>query len=260
MDCRSVDQLMDEGRAPLEVVALARKHLSLCPRCQALLYFLLAPGPLPPGVDLRSSKILDLLTRDLKPVAILPRARYFVLGFVGAGAAVAACVCLIRGIASPELALHKARLVLTIYSSALLVILAVSISRLTRPAAPPPLAPRTLVFNAMFGYPVLALLLYWLDSSPSSIEKGAACLCFGLITSALAAAVFWRLIQRGYAFNLVMLGTVLGGVSGAVGTLASEWFCCPDNDKVHFVFWHGMIGLLSTLAGMAAGYLAQRRR
>lgn len=260
MNCHSVDQLVENGVAPQRIHELAGSHICACPRCQPLLDFLFAPLPLPAGTECSELKILDRLKQDLKPVAAIHSPATNLWRFIVGGLAVIAVVCLVKGIASPELAAHKARVVLTICSLVLFLILAASITRLMRPAAPPPIALTTLILNGLIGYPLLASLLYPLDASKSTVERGFICLCFGLITSALAGAVLWRLSKRGYASNPILFGTVLGALAGATGLIASEWVCCPDNDGVHFLFWHGMSGVLSVVGGSFAGYLASRRR
>jgi hypothetical protein len=258
MNCSDLDRMISEGLREADLRATAGSHIANCARCQSLLRFMEAPLPLPFDESTRRGAISARLTADLRPAARPLGTFRTVLYVLGTVVAMVTIATLLMGAQGYERLSPDRRLALSLYAFTLLILLALSLAKLLRPASRTAIAPRWLLLAVLLGYPLLASLLFPVLPAPNFVAEGLVCLFFGLITSLLSSFLIWTFTRRGYPLNLVQTGAIIGALSGLIGILALH-FVCPDHDARHVALWHGLTGILSIAGGSAAGWLAARR-
>ena len=258
MNCTEVDRMLSEGMSRVEILTRGGEHIRGCERCGPMLEFVEAAIVLPLDEGASERRISERLTANLLPAAPMPGPLRNVVGIVGVAAGIWLVWTLMMGVPGFKQLDKMRRLAMTVYSMVLLVLLAVSLVRLMRPASAQPIPPKLLVGAVVVGYPVLASLVFPVQPGHGFVAEGIVCCLFGLITSSLSGALVWGQMRRGYATNGVLAGSVIGAVSGLIGIVALQ-LICPDHEGAHIAVWHGMVGVLSVAGGSGAGYLASRR-
>lgn len=262
MECGDIDRMMSEGWSAPAIREEAGAHISHCDRCGPLMEFYEAPLRLPGkaahAVSVAGVRISSALQFGLEAAPPLPGAAKIVGAVLVTAAGVWIFWILLMGLPGYSQMDPMRRLALTLYSLALVVLLAGVLGRLIRPAAPKPVVPIVLLLGLVVGYPLLAMVLYPMTPGRGVVAEGVVCLQFGLISSILSGAVIWRATRRGYAWNGLLSGAVIGALGGLTGLLVLQW-ACPESEARHMTVWHGLSAGLSILGGVFAGYLEKRR-
>ncbi len=259
MNCSEVYRLLSEGRPPAEVRSLLAPHVDACPRCRQPLEIFAAPLPVPPTLASPRPPVTAVLLQDLRPVKPLPGPLFLFSAIFACIALVCLVWVLLMGIPGYHRLAVTQRLAVFCFSLLLGALLAASLLRLLRPAAPPLHPTVFLIAASLVGYPLLVSLIYPLHPQGNFLGDGLLCLAFGLLTSLLTTSLIWRFIHRGYFRHPILAGACLGGLGGVSGVVALH-LVCTDLDLAHILLWHSLVLILSEAAGALGGWLFTRRQ
>jgi hypothetical protein len=78
----------------------------------------------------------------------------------------------------------------------------------------------------------------------------------GLVYSIPTALLFWMLLRRGAILFPKLVGAAAGGFAGLIGLSVLE-VNCPNLNEYHVLVWHWGVILISSLAGVALGAVAE---
>jgi hypothetical protein len=260
-DCNYMDRYLDEilRQPSSELPEEARRHLETCTRCQRLYQWLRMR---PPGIETPADaqrKAARTLLTSLQPVSPLPSTRGFVWRFLGVYAMSATAMTVLMG-AGGLLKMTPAEIlgigaILAIAAT----LFAISLSWQMVPGSLQRITPGALVAAFVFGFIAAAAILFPLGGTEMFVKRGARCSTAGLAMAAPSAALIWLLARRGFSLSPGSMGATMGAAAGVLSVTVLQ-FTCPQQEALHLAVWHLGVVVISSLAGLCLGMLANRYR
>jgi hypothetical protein len=252
--CRDVDGLLISGIAGASMPSEASAHIAGCERCRRLVQAM-AQTPrvtAPPAEQLK--KIEAGILADLKPVK--PLAGTLWLGLLLAVAVVALIGAIDLGAAGWR-ALGLARRI-AVFSelAAAAVLLALSASRQIVPGSRVVPRPAALVAAILAALGGTFAVSFRPHPEATFVATGLVCLRIGLECAIPSGLIFWLLLRRGAFLNPILIGATAGALAGLSGLTVLEIFC-PNPNEYHILVWHMGAVLVSIVAGIAIGAIAE---
>lgn len=247
MTCREFENLLGK---PLS--AEAQSHLQSCESCARIAqWFDAEPTPAVPKIALPD---------DVKPVRPLPSPWWIAAALFALGGITAAIGGKHLGVAGWDALESTQRLAifagLTIIGAAASLLLA----RQMFPTLAKRVSPAICIAVALCAIIAGPLaLMPWEYDADGFTELGLHCAQYGLTYSAVAIALTWLLVRRGYFLQPGWSGALAGLVSGSIAAVVLETYC-PLIERAHVLAWHGGVVAVSIVVSSIVAYFASKRK
>jgi hypothetical protein len=258
MNCHDVDRALIElaGSPAAAFPSQAQDHVRSCRRCQELVGALTLPmdegATLPASLD----RIERRMVADLRPVRPMTHwSGFFAVFAVVFGSFVAFGVYRMGAFALAIMSPLQAWAIL----SALAIssgLMAYSLANQMVPGSRHRVPPQLLPGGILILLTVAIVILFQFQHERDFWARNWGCIRAGAPIAALAAVPFYLLLRRGAALYPVITGGATGLLAGLVGTSVLE-IHCPNLDAGHALVSHLGVSILSALAGLGIGLIAE---
>jgi len=248
MTCREMNAALDKGA----LTGAAAEHAAQCEKCARLVRALErgADAATPGNV----AAIQAALLADMRPVRVLAAPGFYLAALVAVFAgAVALGIVLLHPTGWPVLsAAQRAAVFLPLAGCA--VLLALWLERQMTPGRR---------YGAALGLAAAALAavlagamatVFHPAAEEGFVAHGLVCLRAGLLFALPVGLAIRFILSRGAVLQPARVGAALGLLAGLAGLAVLETHC-PDLNAFHIWVWHGLVVVVSTIAGLAAGRL-----
>lgn len=263
MTCDQLDDLRNQGSS-LGAPALprsAQEHLQSCSRCREFQALWDAPTPVPEIPVEVQTRITERISSTLHPVSPLPSSWVLVTTLLFLEFAVVAAEAWWFGESGwRALAPLQSAVIFSLLGAGMLL-MAYVVTCLMAPGRRQPISPRAAITGVSAAFLAAVLSLFPYSEGVDFFSRGLRCLALGVISSTVAAMIFFAVVRRNASLSPLMLGASTGFLGGLAGLTVLE-IHCPYQDSGHIGVWHLGAALTGMLigAGVAAIDIVRRTK
>ena len=256
MTCRQMDNMISSrsGNSPLSPEAA--EHVAGCHRCHTLVRLLGENRETPSPSHKQLKRIQAAVIENISPVRPLPPARIFLFAFALIFLSVVMVGSIRLGVNGWEVLRMEQKIVIFATLVASAVVLALSMVRQMVPGSKHTVSPTILPIVILVALLLVIVAVFQSEQESAFVMNGLMCMRNGLVYSIPTALLFWMLLRRGAILFPKLVGAAAGGFAGLIGLSVLE-INCPNLNEYHILVWHWGVILISSLAGVALGAVAE---
>jgi len=254
--CRQMDNMISSrsGNSPLPPEAA--EHVAGCQRCHTLVRLFDENREIPSLSHKQLKRIQAALIENIGPVRPLPPSRIFLVAFALIFLSVVMVGSIRLGVNGWEVLRMEQKIAIFATLVASAVVLALSMVRQMVPGSKHTVSPTILPIVILVALLLVIVAVFRSEQESGFVMNGLMCMRNGLVYSIPTALLFWMLLRRGAILFPKLVGAAAGGFAGLIGLSVLE-INCPNLNEYHVLVWHWGVILISSLAGVALGAVAE---
>jgi hypothetical protein len=254
--CRQMDNMITSrsGNSPLPPEAA--DHVAGCQRCHALVRLLDENRETPSPSHKQLKRIQAAVIENISPVRPLPPSRIFLFAFALIFLLVVIVGSIRLGVSGWEVLRMEQKIAIFATLVASAVGLALSMGLQMVPGSKHAVSPTILPIVVLVALLLVIVAVFRSEEESAFVMNGLICMRNGLMYSIPTVLALWMLLRRGAILFPKLVGAAAGGFAGLIGLSVLE-INCPNLNEYHILVWHWGVILISSLAGVALGAVAE---